>query len=265
MRLQQHLFEVSADQFLPPSTQVKSRPHNIPPKQAQKLAVSMAEKLPYLEPAPKYVDCTAEASDRPFIIHDIGDTGAVYIAVHLGVYQVTMPPIAERAGHLHIAEMMIGGVVVNERKPVQPDGGKRYRAETQQNARAPVGCIWTGVGRLQFHPVDASVLPGRHQPRQVQRIGEKSEDASQREGNPLFGRERELRPSLRLEVRSSPGRRPSVMHGESVDGIWEPQACRLRFIIQRAALTVRFGAFKRAESAPFHPRTWKSCIRWSNT
>src|SRR5690349_16090807 len=99
---------------------------------------------------------------------------------------MTMPPVAEWAGHLQITEVMIECVVVDQREPAQPDRRKRDRAEAQQDARAPAGEMGMAAERLQFHSVDARVLPSRHEPGQVQWIGEKSEHASQREGNPLF-------------------------------------------------------------------------------
>jgi hypothetical protein len=86
------------------------------------------------------------------------------------------------------------------------------------------------AGRLQFQAVDTSGLPCRHQPRQIHRIGEEGEDATYREGNPLFGRKREsLLSRLLLDPIPSANHCRIARHTESVDGIREPLALRLRF------------------------------------
>src|ERR1700722_9660218 len=92
---------------------------------------------------------------------------------------------------------------------------------------------------VQLKAVDAGILPGGHQSRQILRIGEEGEDAVNREGNPLLGHEREPRFSLLLLARSSAGCCWSVSHSRSVDaGLYDRATMHLRNFPPRFSVSV---------------------------
>ena len=102
-------------------------------QQAQELSLPVTKELPNPEPAPECVYRTAEAGSRPFVVHHISHPGTICIATAFGMHQVTVPPITEGPGDLHIAEMMISLIVVNEGEPAQSDRRKWHWTEAHQN------------------------------------------------------------------------------------------------------------------------------------
>lgn len=178
----------------------------------------MVEKLPDSQAASEYVHDRAEPAQRPCVVHHIRHTRAVHVPMRLRTDQMAVPPVAEGPSHLQIAEMMVREIVIDECQPAQPNRRQRHRTEAQENARAAACRMRAAstIRRLQFQAVNASILPRRHQPGQVQRIREESKHAIYREGNPLLAGEREVLPSLLFECRSPAGCRSSAGHRGSV-------------------------------------------------
>src|ERR1700751_403853 len=112
---------------------VSGAPDRFFAQQSQELSLPVTKELPNPEPAPECVYCAAEAGSRPFVVHHISHPGASCIATAFGMHQVTVPPIPEGPCDLHIAEMMVSLIVVNEGEPAQTDRRKRHWTEAQQN------------------------------------------------------------------------------------------------------------------------------------
>ena len=105
------------------------------------------------------IDRATNPAAEPLIIDNIGNAGALDLAMCFCSYQMAVP-VAERAGHLQIAEMVIGHVVVDEGRPA---GAYRREGADGSSAKCAIRRVHSAFGfwRVQFQAVDACVLPGR--------------------------------------------------------------------------------------------------------
>ncbi len=126
------------------------------------------------------------------------DEDALGIGAGLGVEAMAVLPVNKRAAELDVAEVVIPGELGDLGLPRDADGGVGEGAEAERHFSAGAGSDgleaegwvrgdgarrWRGEGGL----FNAGLLPGRHEAREVFRVGEECEDQLDGVGKPLLG------------------------------------------------------------------------------
>jgi len=124
--------------------------------------------------------------------------GSLHSIPHLGPNSVPMAEMAERPPRLFVREVAVPLELRDARQPACPPRKPAHGIETDQNLRSNPGShaakpscragSW-GPGRRRLNPcvLNPRLQLGRHQVRQVRRVGKKREHQLHRKRDPLAG------------------------------------------------------------------------------